>query len=387
MPVSRMGNLVYTLGLLTLPRKGLAYSYDGKPLSEQAKARITDAMIKRRVVGAQIALILGGSVEGVYTCGLRRKPDTPVMSDTIFRSASLAKVPAALIALRLCERGLLGLDSDVSEYLGYELRNPNFPESKITLRQLLSHTSSICDGTGYARGLSGGLSLRDALLLPDSFTENEPDTAFKYANIGYALVSEIIGNVTKTDYIKAMRSEVFDVLGMEASYDQSVFPESRLSAIYRIFPPSSSASFEPCGRKMPTGETAKFSLAPGNIYTTAADFAKLAEAILTKDERLLSKESYAEMQKPRAEYAEGAAFALGLFSLRRGGRTLYGHQGVAYGAVNGMFISEDDSAGFVIMDNGADERRRGRMTLMCESAIDSVFGAMEDSGWIQKRSL
>lgn len=382
MPVSKIGNLVYSLGLSVLPKKGLASSYSGRALSEDAKTRLTQAMISQRIVGAQIALILEGQVEGVYACGVKRKPDIPVTDDTIFRTASLAKVPAALCVLRLCERGLTGLDDDVSDYLGYKLRNPAFPDSKITLRQLLSHSSSLCDAEGYSKGLSGSVSLREAAQMPESYTESAPDTAFCYSNLGYAVVSEIIASVCQKEYTSVIQSEIFNTLGMEASYNAGALDSSRLSAIYRIFPPSRSASFDPIGRKMPTGERAKFSLAPGNIYTTAADFAKLAEALMQSDEKLFSRESYEEMLKPRMDYAKDAAFGLGIFSLKRAGRQLYGHQGVAYGAVNGMFFDKDAKAGFVIMDNGADERRHGRMTRLCESAIDAVFGVMEDSGWI-----
>ncbi|UUZ57035.1 serine hydrolase [Massilia sp. H-1] len=48
-------------------------------------------------------------------------------------------------AMRLVEDGKLALDTDVGTYLGFPLRNPHFPDHPITLRQLLSHTSSLRD--------------------------------------------------------------------------------------------------------------------------------------------------------------------------------------------------------------------------------------------------
>jgi CubicO group peptidase (beta-lactamase class C family) len=51
--------------------------------------------------------------------------------------------------MRLVEQGKLALDTDVSRYLGYTLRNPYYPDAAITLRMLLSHTSSLRDDGGY----------------------------------------------------------------------------------------------------------------------------------------------------------------------------------------------------------------------------------------------
>ena len=67
-------------------------------------------------------------------------PDDPV------RVASVSKLVVAIGVMKLVEQGKLELDRDVSTYLGWKLRNPAFPDQAITLRQLLSHTSSIRDG-------------------------------------------------------------------------------------------------------------------------------------------------------------------------------------------------------------------------------------------------
>ena len=47
--------------------------------------------------------------------------------------------------MRLVERRLLRLDEDVNQYLSFEVRNPEFPDQPITLRQLLTHTSGYQD--------------------------------------------------------------------------------------------------------------------------------------------------------------------------------------------------------------------------------------------------
>ena len=72
-----------------------------------------------------------------------------VTADDPVRIASVSKLVVALGVMRLVEQHKLQLDRDVSDYLGWKLRNPSFPREKITLRMLLGHRSSLTDGAGY----------------------------------------------------------------------------------------------------------------------------------------------------------------------------------------------------------------------------------------------
>jgi CubicO group peptidase (beta-lactamase class C family) len=65
----------------------------------------------------------------------------PASTDTRYRIASVSKLVTALGALRLVELGKLEPDRDISDYLGYTLRNPHFPNDAITPRMLMNHTS------------------------------------------------------------------------------------------------------------------------------------------------------------------------------------------------------------------------------------------------------
>ena len=79
----------------------------------------------------------------------RLTPNDPV------RVASVSKLVVALGVMRLVDAGRLNLDRDVSDYLGWRLRNPAFPDTPITLRLLLSHQSSITDNVDYVIPLGG----------------------------------------------------------------------------------------------------------------------------------------------------------------------------------------------------------------------------------------
>src|SRR5689334_2317447 len=82
---------------------------------------------------------LGSFAEGVADpqSGRRVTIDDPV------RVASVSKMVTAIGVMKLVDQGKLDLDSDVSRWLGWSLRNPNFPDRPINLSMLLSHTASV----------------------------------------------------------------------------------------------------------------------------------------------------------------------------------------------------------------------------------------------------
>ena len=67
--------------------------------------------------------------------------------DTIYVLASITKTIVGTALMQLYEQGLFDLDDDVNDHLPFELRNPNFPDDPITIRMLLSHTSSLNTNT------------------------------------------------------------------------------------------------------------------------------------------------------------------------------------------------------------------------------------------------
>src|SRR5699024_4507296 len=101
-----------------------------------------------------------------------------VTADDPVRIASIPQLVTAIGVMRLVEAGTLDLDADASELLGWELRNPAFPDTPVTLRLLLSHRSSLTDDAGYWQTPLGG-QLRDLLDDPRAWDrEHAPGTHF-----------------------------------------------------------------------------------------------------------------------------------------------------------------------------------------------------------------
>jgi CubicO group peptidase (beta-lactamase class C family) len=80
-----------------------------------------------------------------------------VTGDDPVRVASVSKLVVALGVMRLVEAGRLDLDRDVSDYLGWRLRHPAWPDRPITLAQLLGHRAGLTDDIDYALPLDADL--------------------------------------------------------------------------------------------------------------------------------------------------------------------------------------------------------------------------------------
>ena len=133
--------------------------------------------------------------EGITAAGASgladRRAGRPLTIDDPARIASISKLVVALGAMRMVEQGRLDLDRDVSDYLGWRLRNPAFPDRPITLRMLLSHTSSLTDEVDYAIPL--GRTVRETVAQPGAFDAGHPPGAFfRYANLNFPVVASVM---------------------------------------------------------------------------------------------------------------------------------------------------------------------------------------------------
>lgn len=110
---------------------------------------------KNGVPGVGAAVIKNGRLVYENTLGSRYidnenpQNNLPLTRDTKLRIASISKVFVAAAYMQLAEQGKIDLDADISRYLGFTLRNPNYPDTPITSKMLLSHTSSLRDGEVY----------------------------------------------------------------------------------------------------------------------------------------------------------------------------------------------------------------------------------------------
>jgi D-alanyl-D-alanine carboxypeptidase len=139
----------------------------------------------------------------------------PASANTIYRLASITKQYTAAAILHLAEEGKLSLDDRISDYL------PDYPDPgrRITIRNLLSHTSGLSDvavvpileeagGVGYTRDHIIDLVASQPL-------DFEPGTEHSYSNVGFMVAGLVIEQVTGTTYADYLTGEVLRPLGLD----------------------------------------------------------------------------------------------------------------------------------------------------------------------------
>ena len=140
----------------------------------------------------------------------------PLAADSVIRVASVSKLVVAIAVWRLVEQGKLDLDRDAGLYLGWQLRHPAHPQTPVTLRQLLSHTSGIVDGPGYGFALEE--RLQDKLTV-QHWGPGAPGGRFEYANLNYGLVATVMEAATGERFDRLMTRLVLAPLKIDAGYN------------------------------------------------------------------------------------------------------------------------------------------------------------------------
>lgn len=151
-------------------------------------------------------------------------------SGSVFQACSISKHVAAFGALRLVDQGVLALDEDIDTYLvSWRLPGPWRPV--VTVRQLLAHTAGLSYNwfRGFAPGapvptLSQVLHGEPPATSPPVRATMVPGSGFRYSGSHYAVLQQVMEDVTGTEFAELMRSLVLDPLGMvDSGYEQD-FP-------------------------------------------------------------------------------------------------------------------------------------------------------------------
>lgn len=141
----------------------------------------------------------------------------PANAATLYRIASVSKLMTTIGVMRLVERGQLDLDADVARYLGFSLRNPHFPARAISLRALMTHTSSLRDDGGYSWPLT--TSLRAGLASNGIWASNAgPGDYFSYCNLGWGVIGTIMERVSGERFDRLMARLLLAPLGLAGGY-------------------------------------------------------------------------------------------------------------------------------------------------------------------------
>ena len=150
---------------------------------------------------------------------------------TIYVVASVTKTITSTALMQLYEKGLFHLDDDVNKYLPFDLRNPNFPNDPITIRMLLSHSSSLNNDSLYYHWLNYSHAppipwypspwLEEYLLPGGAFYSTEiwsnkyrPGEYMQYANVNFDIVAYLVQLFSGEPFCEYCNKHIFTPLEM-----------------------------------------------------------------------------------------------------------------------------------------------------------------------------
>lgn len=281
--------------------------------------------------------------------------EIPNRADTKFRIGSVTKQFTAALILQMVDEGKVKLDGKITDYLTDYRKDTG---SKVTVHQLLNHTSGIPSYTSLPGFMAN--DSRDPYSVGDFVKkfasgdlEFEPGSKFSYNNSGYFLLGAIIEKVSGKSYETVLKEHILDVVGMhDTGFDVSApLLTKRASGYEKTVDGYENAGY--LDMSLP--------YAAGSMYSTVEDLFKWDQALY--EDKVMSKSSKDAMFTPGlSDYGYGF-----IIRERPLGKTDKKVKTIAHGGgingFNSLFTRVvDQKHVIVILDNVGQGRYHGGMT-------------------------
>lgn len=342
-----------------IPKRVKGESFDMTDTSEGQELKTI--FKKYTTVGASIAIIKEGQIAYHYEYGYAdRENNIPVNQNTKFRVASVSKVFTAMLAMKEVDEGKLSLDDNLSDLLGFRFNNPKYPDTPVTMRMLLTHTSGLSGKEGLYNG-----ALCSAVVKESNYSA-KPGKKFIYSNLGMGIAGAVVEIASDMTISKYASESLLKPMGIDASYDAKYLSD-----------PSLVANCYTNGRLKRTNEVQTrtietknikpgdiFYLGQGNLLISAIDLAKLSTLLLNDgqydDKQYLSKDIVTAMLTEHPINTQGNFTQC--IGIRKSenlveGRDIYYHNGNYYGIYALMAIDPSDRSGVIVITSGANSQR------------------------------
>jgi len=356
-----------------------------KAQNANAEAEFKAVMEKYNAVGAAVAVVKEGKIIYAHSFGLKDiENKTPLTDQDIFRIASISKSFSATSIMQLVEAGKIALDDDFGDLVGFKIRNPKFPDQKITLKMALSHTSSLNDSQGY---------LNLDVINPDKnpnwakcYNDYAPGSKFDYCNLNFNLIGTIIEKKSGERFDNYVKKHVLKPLGLYAGYCVDSLDSTRFVNLYEYHADTKTYTPSPAAYAPRRTEIANYIMGystpvfspTGGMKISASDLAKYMIMHMnygtSNGVKIITKKSAKRMQTALTD-DEGYGLAIRTADQLIPGVKLKGHTGSAYGLFSTMFFNPKEKFGFVIITNGINATYTDGFPDFSRAAINSLYQA------------
>jgi CubicO group peptidase (beta-lactamase class C family)/peptidoglycan/LPS O-acetylase OafA/YrhL len=280
-------------------------------LAEQLQQILDETVADGSIPGAVLSVQLADGVAWSGASGVAdRETGTPIAPDTLVRVGSLSKLFTAVVVLQLVEEGTLDLDEPVARWLPELLPDGE----RITVRQLLQHTSGLFDYLEDRSFVAEAYADPERLWSPDELVayatqfpplfEPGAEDGWDYSSTNYVILGMLVEQATGQSMASQLRERVFEPLALERTF--SVPPDEPVGEQARGYSEGEDQ----------TAVALSFGFATANIVTSVEDLARFGAALFSGE--LLSSSSLEQMQQfvdGKGQYDMPAlGYGLGLMS-------------------------------------------------------------------------
>lgn len=358
--------------------------------TDEIDAQLNEHLRNFKATGSGVVVAKDGEIVYEHYYGYAdKKAKEPITGSTYFRLASVTKLVTAIQTMQLVEHSTLELDQDISAYLGYNIQNLYHKNTPITLRMLMTHTSSLNTHGGYNNEKNTLSSLISVKHSNRSDWYNEvPGTKYRYSNFGAGIIGSIIENSTGTNIDDNLQQNIFGPLNISASYSAGLLPDSEnVANLYNSDGSMDQSKEVSLNKEWDEGvdPDTHYRITIGSLWMRAKDLCKIGILLCNGGTyngiSLLQKETVDEMmEEQRGKGGITAKTPYGLCIHHEttlvNGKTLYGHQGLSNGILINLYYDPETGFVFVFCSNGCHNRLDNRVGKLTRRIFTVVWDAL-----------
>ncbi len=352
---------------------------------ERAEETIQHLIDSGKAVGIAVAVVKDNKLVYSQNFGYKELESKTQLSNTdIFRIASISKSFSATAILQLVKARKLKLSDDVSELIGFNVRNPRYPDKVITLEHLLSHRSSINDRQGYFT-----LDAINPAKNPNAdscYNAYAPGEGYQYCNLNFNMIGTIIEKYSGERFDQYIKKHILDPLGLYGGYCIDSLDASRFATIYEYVNDTvgfraSPGAYAPRSeeiRNYTMGYSTPIFSPTGGMKISAIDLARYMMMHMnygkSNGKRIIPRKLSQQMQTPLSS-KENYGLALHKTTRLIADKELVGHTGSAYGLYSAMFFDPAEKWGIVVISNGCHPSYVNGYNGVIRTVFESIYGA------------
>ncbi len=321
------------------------------------RQRIFATLSDHHLPGVAVAIVRDQELAWAEGFGLADIATKRAMTpDALFGVASISKTFTALAIMQLRDAGKLSLDDPllkfIPEFKAVTCRYGRLED--VTLRRLLTHLSGLVGESPTPHWRSAEFPTMAEILasLAHSALVIEPHSAFKYSNLGFALLGEVVARISGRPFVEYARKEILEPLGMTASCFTLEEAGARMATGYLPHP------YEDVPETAPATVDHRGYDAAAGLRSSVHDLAKwISLQFRTKAEKregaqVLAGKSLAEMH--RTVFVERdwkTGYCLAWWAIRIGENIYHEHGGSNPGFLSALAFNKQRKLGVVALTN------------------------------------